>query len=733
METGELRPVPGLPENPKIENLSWAPGGSKMAFTITRPDGLELWWLALDTGEARPLTAAVVNDTLSSLPYTWLPNAEAILWKRVLPQKGERPEPAAVPEGPLVQDNAHAGQAAVRTYQDLMQSPHDEECFEYFGQAQLMLSRLDGSEERALPIQGLISGFQTSPDGQWLLVQRIRQPYAYSVPYNRFPFDVELFDIKGRPQRLVAQVPSSEQVPDVFDAVRTGPRDFSWRADMPATLVWVEALDGGDPRSAAAQRDAVFQWAAPFEAAPQEIARTEFRYEGILWHSGDLAVLREGWWKDRLQVATQFSPDRPEARRELLRFSSDDEYNHPGSFLLHANAYGRYVLQVSDDGRGLFLAGKGATPEGNRPFLRKFDRESLSAETLWRCAENRYEEVASFEAATGLLLVRRESPDTPPNYFLRYFPQGEERQLTHFEHPFPLFTAVKKELVHYKRSDGLPLSGTLYLPPGYDPAQHGPLPTLLWAYPKEFRKAAHAGQVTDSPFRFTWVHSHSPVLWVMRGYAVLDDPAMPIIGEEGTEPNDTFTEQLVDGAESAVSYLVAQGIADPGRVAIGGHSYGAFMTAHLLSHSKAFAAGIARSGAYNRTLTPFGFQHEDRNFWEAPEAYHRMSPFAFAHQMKTPLLLVHGQDDRNPGTHTMQTERYYAALKGLGAPVRMVLLPHEGHSYRARESVFHMVWETDHWLEKHLGQAPYEVPEEGSLALLALGFRGLAAWREKKI
>jgi dipeptidyl aminopeptidase/acylaminoacyl peptidase len=413
-----------------------------------------------------------------------------------------------------------------------------------------------------------------------------------------------------------------------------------------------------------------------------------------------------------------------------MRYFTDDLYNHPGRLLTEQNAWARQVLQTTAGGRYLYLTGSGATPEGQFPFLRRLDLHTDQPETLWRCSAPFYEAVSSFQASTGRLLLRRESPDVPPNYFLRGLGEENERQLTRFEHPFPLFKEVKKELVQYRRKDGLPLSGTLYLPPGYRPEDHGPLPTLLWAYPKEYKKAAHAGQVTDSPYRFTWAYSLSPVLWVMRGFAVLDDPAMPIVGEEGEEPNDTFTEQLVAGAEAAVEHLVSLGIADPKRVAIGGHSYGAFMTAHLLTHSDLFAAGIARSGAYNRTLTPFGFQHEDRHYWQASDTYHRMSPFSDAHRMKTPLLLIHGQDDRNPGTHPLQSERYYAALKGLGAPVRLVMLPHEGHGYRARESVFHTVWETDVWLHRHLGEATYRVPTEGSLGLLALGFRGVAAWRD---
>jgi dipeptidyl aminopeptidase/acylaminoacyl peptidase len=181
---------------------------------------------------------------------------------------------------------------------------------------------------------------------------------------------------------------------------------------------------------------------------------------------------------------------------------------------------------------------------------------------------------------------------------------------------------------------------------------------------------------------------------------------MPIVGRDKAEPNDTYISQLVSSAKAAVDELVKRGVGDADRVAVGGHSYGAFMAANLLAHSDLFRAGIARSGAYNRTLTPFGFQSEERTLWQAPQAYLEMSPFMHADRIKVPLLLIHGEADNNTGTYPMQSERFYQALQGHGGVARLVMLPHESHSYRARESILHMVWEMDRWLEQHVRRAP---------------------------
>jgi dipeptidyl aminopeptidase/acylaminoacyl peptidase len=191
-----------------------------------------------------------------------------------------------------------------------------------------------------------------------------------------------------------------------------------------------------------------------------------------------------------------------------------------------------------------------------------------------------------------------------------------------------------------------------------------------------------------------------------QGYAIFDGPTMPIVGK-GETANDTYVEQLVTSAQAAVDKAVEMGIADRDRIGVGGHSYGAFMTANLLAHSEIFRAGVARSGAYNRTLTPFGFQNERRTFWEVPQVYSRMSPFFYADKINEPILLIHGEMDDNSGTFPIQSERLFMALKGHGATVRYVTLPYEAHGYLARESVLDTAAEMLNWLDKWVkGAAP---------------------------
>jgi dipeptidyl aminopeptidase/acylaminoacyl peptidase len=303
----------------------------------------------------------------------------------------------------------------------------------------------------------------------------------------------------------------------------------------------------------------------------------------------------------------------------------------------------------------------------------------------------------------GRLLTSIQGPRTFPNLHLRTFGRRASlRAVTHLENPFKAFEEVRKEVIRYKRADGVELSANLYLPPGYDPARDGKLPVLMEAYPTEFKDPQAAGQLKDSPHRFSYPYWASPLYWTLRGYAVLDKAQFPIVGKRAAEPNDTYIEQLVANAAAAIQELDRRGVGDPRRVACMGHSYGAFMVANLLAHSDLFRAGIARSGAYNRTHTPFGFQAEERTYWQAPEVYHRMSPFDYADRIKAPLLLIHGDADNNPGTFTLQSERLFQAVKGLGGTARLVLLPLESHSYAARENVLHMLWEQDAWLEKHV-------------------------------
>jgi dipeptidyl aminopeptidase/acylaminoacyl peptidase len=541
-------------------------------------------------------------------------------------------------------------------------------------------------------------------------VETIHRPYSYLVPIYRFPRCIEVWDTEGELVRRIADLPLAEDVPIGFGAVPTGPRSFRWRSDRPATLYWVEARDGGDPRRQADIRDQVFTLAAPFEASPRPLAALALRYGGVTWGHDRLALVEEGWWKTRKSRTWILDPSDPDSEPELLfDRSSEDRYNDPGSPMMTRTPAGTYVLLTGGEGKSIFLTGRGASPEGNRPFLDRLDLDTRESVRLWRSEAPHYESAVDFmDPALRTVLTRRESVREPPNYFLRRLDNGELEQLTRFPHPTPALGRVKKELIRYTRDDGVQLTAKLYLPPDYDPERDGPLPTLMWAYPREYKSATAAGQVKDSPYRFVRAGWSSPLPWLLHGYAVLDDAALPIIGEGDEEPNDTFVQQLVAGAKAAIDEAARRGVTDPNRIAVGGHSYGAFMTANLLAHSDLFRAGIARSGAYNRTLTPFGFQAEERTFWEAPEIYFQMSPFMHAEEIDEPILLIHGAADNNSGTFPMQSERFYNALKGHGATARLVMLPHESHGYRARESVMHMLWEMTEWLDRYVKNAPRE-------------------------
>lgn len=511
-----------------------------------------------------------------------------------------------------------------------------------------------------------------------------------------------MLDRRGQRVRRLADLPLFEG--STPGEIRPGPRFVAWRADQPATLSWVQALPGrqtGPDKKP--RRDAWFTHAAPFTGQPVEQQRFEFRVQSVQWSDDTLALVTEHWTATSVSRVWQVAPRQPGGPRTLLfERKTEDRYGDPGRPVSRRNDLGRLVLQRSADGTKLYLNGDGASPAGDRPFLDEFDLATRQTRRLWRSAPPHFETFVAFTDATlTRALVTRESPTEAPNYFLRDFTAGTSTPLTAFPNPYPQFSDVKQEVIRYRRADGVALSGTLYLPPGWKPNQ-GPLPTLLWAYPREYLEAETAGQVKATPERYTRIAATGPLPFLLSGYAVLNDPALPIVARRGGKPNDTYVEQLVAGAQAAVDELVRRGIADPARIAVGGHSYGAFMTANLLAHSRLFRAGIARSGAYNRTLTPFGFQREQRSLWQAPAIYTAMSPFNFADRIKDPLLLVHGAADNNSGTFPLQSERFYHALKGHGATTRLVMLPHESHGYRARESLLHLLWETETWLHTHL-------------------------------
>ncbi|WP_282782519.1 alpha/beta hydrolase family protein [Phaeodactylibacter xiamenensis] len=702
MDSGRTFSVSGLPDAAQIENLSWSPDGKRFAFTITTQKGIALWTGTVADKSASPLTDSRVNDAMGGTPYDWI-GSDQILVKMVPKDRGERPEEILVPAGPVIQESA-GQKTTLRTYQDLLENPYDEDLFEYYTTSELVMHDLEKGTSKPFAKAGMIAGASPSPNDQYIMVETIHRPFSYLVPYYRFPTTTEVYDLDGNLVKLIDEQPLIEQLPKGFGAVPEGKRRISWRDDQPATLYWVEAQDGGDPQREVDVRDKLFYWSAPFKDGEVKAGLDfELRFSGIVWGNASTAIAYEYWWATRNIKTSLFTPGKPDSKKVLFDRSYQDRYSDPGSFETTYNEFGEQVLLMADGGRTLFLTGQGASPEGNRPFVRTFDLKTSETEELWRSEAPYYESPAFIlDAKKGLVVTRRESPDDPPNYYIRNWKTGDLDAITDFPHPYPALAGIEKEVVQYQRKDGLDLQGDLYLPKGYNPETDGPLPVIMWAYPREFKSKGDAGQVQGSPYEFVRLYWGSPLYWLTQGYAVFDQVAMPIVGEEDEEPNDYFREQLVGNAEAAIDVLAERGIADRNRIAVGGHSYGAFMTANLLAHSDLFAAGIARSGAYNRTLTPFGFQSEERTYWDAPEVYYTMSPFMHADKVNEPLLMIHGEADNNSGTFPLQSERMYQAINGLGGKARLVMLPHESHGYRAKESIMHMLYEQDAWLEKYV-------------------------------
>ncbi|MDP3070637.1 MAG: prolyl oligopeptidase family serine peptidase [Opitutaceae bacterium] len=699
---GAARRIAGLPAGVRIANYEWSRDARHLAFVVVAAEGLELWLAAADTATARRLTGPILNAMLGD-PLAWLDDA-TLLIRRVPPDRGAVPAASTTPTGPVVQENL-GKRAPARTYDGLLASPHDEALFEHYGASELALVKFDG-RLTPLSVRGLLTFVAPSPDGQHVIVSQLKKPFSYLVPSSRFPTTVAVYDRAGRREHLVVERALSEGT--ATEAVTPGPRSVTWRADAPATLSWVQSLPRGTtlPDKKTIARDAWFTLAAPFAAKPTEQQRFEYRVSGVQWSDDTLALVTESWTTTRTARTWSVSPGKPQGERTLLaQRHTEDRYADPGRPVTGRDARGRIVVQRSADGKKIFLTGAGASAEGDRPFLDELDLATKATRRVWRSAPPHYEEFVAFaDAALTRAVVARESPAEPTNYFVRTLATGGLTPLTAFPNPYPQLTGAKQEVIRYQRADGVALSGTLHLPPGWTPAS-GPLPTLLWAYPREFQSEEAASQVKATPERFARVSATGPLPFLLAGYAVLNDPAMPIVAKKGQRPNDSYVAQLIASAQAAVDELVRRGVADPKRIAVAGHSYGAFMTANLLAHSDLFRAGIARSGAYNRTLTPFGFQSERRNFWEAPAVYAAMSPFNFADKVNEPLLLIHGAADNNSGTFPIQSERFYAALKGHGATTRLTLLPHEAHGYRARESLLHMLWEMETWLDTHVKSA----------------------------
>jgi dipeptidyl aminopeptidase/acylaminoacyl peptidase len=708
-DESKLARIP-LPDNAKISTVSWSHNSKNFAFTLVTDQGQELWIGSVDD----PKKPRKLTDRLNTVMggFDWMPDGESILCCLVPENRGNEPANSGPPAGPNIQESS-GNKSPTRTYQDLLQNPHDESLFEHYTTTQLTLFGPDGSARKIGEPQ-ILSGVSPSPSGQYVMVTSIQKPFSYLMTYRSFPRKIEVWKLdpaaNGPDMKTLADVPMDENIP--IEGVPTGPRNFEWKAGAPATLVWTEALDGGDPNRKVEHRDKLMMLAAPFADEPAEMLRVEHRAIGLSFFEDPSIVLATEYDRDRRWVRTQLHDLKmPTATpKTLMDRSIRDSYGDPGRIVDEPDETGHRVAR--QDGDWIYRTGSGASSKGNLPFVDRQNIKTLETERLWRCAEGTYESVvavvSSGNDAKPAVITNSQTPVTPPNYFLRDLNDDSITALTNFEDPTPQIRGIKKQLVKYERSDGVPLSATLYLPANYKEGTR--LPLMVWAYPREFNDAKTAGQISGSPSQFTRMRSITHLTLLTQGYAVMDSATMPVIGDPETM-NDTFIEQIVDAAQAAIDKAVEMGVADRNRVAVGGHSYGAFMTANLLAHCDLFKAGVARSGAYNRTLTPFGFQSERRPYWQAKNIYHSISPFMHADKIKEPILLIHGENDNNSGTFPIQSQRMYQAIKGNGGTVRLCMLPFESHGYSARQSVLHTQAEMIDWLNKYVKNTTSETSE----------------------
>ena len=697
--TGAPRPVQGLPTTGRITSVEWSPDGQKLLATIAGSDdgkGHGLWVVDASAGVAKRIDGVFLNGVLSPSCH-WIAGSQAMLCRIAPTDRGAEPARTALASGPSVQ-SSEGPAAPGRTYQDLLTNPTDEALFAYHMTTQVAVISLDGTVS---PVgnPAVVDVAEASPDGNWVLLSERVKPYSYQFPITKFPQRISVIRLSDGARRVLAEKPLEDLVPISFDAVGPGPREPGWRSDVAATVYWLNALDGGDPSRDVALRDEVATLSAPFDQSAETLAQVPTRITAVTWGDASNALVEEGWYKTRARRISRIDPSQPGASpTQIYAGASDDRYGDPGKPMTHANASGAQVLDIT--GSDVLFSGPGGTATGDRPFVARIALSNGERTELWRSAADVYEDPHEV-LDDGRILVRRESATVSPNFYLTT-PRGQETAVTAFASPYGDRPLAQRRMLHYTRADGVPLTATLYLPPNYKPSD-GPLPTILHAYPAEFKNREAAGQVQGSPNRYPEYGFYDlPPLLAQAGFAVLFDTSLPVIGEGDAEPNDTFVEQITAGASAAIDEGVRLGVVDRERVGVTGHSYGAFMTGNLLAHTDLFKAGVALSGAYNRSLTPFGFQREERTYWEDPTLYYEMSPFSYADRIDEPTLLIHGGADDNQGTFLIQSERFYAALKGNGTKTKLVVMPYEAHRYDARETIGDLLWEWTDWFTRYL-------------------------------
>ncbi|MAN25768.1 prolyl oligopeptidase family serine peptidase [Mesonia sp.] len=689
--------IEGLPKEAKIKNFAFAPNNEKFAFTITTKHSVDLWIGDIKKGKANKVENIALNSTLS-IPFKWSSNSLEIfaVSKTNIPIIFSENDSLKI--APLVEESSKK-KSPNRTYQNLLKSTNDERLFEYYCSAQVIKLNVENALITKIGNPKIITKISSSPDGNFLMVTSVHSPYSFHVPYEKFPTMVEVFLANGTKVRRLSDAPIQDNSMIGNDVVRSGPRGHNWRPDRSASIYWIEALDNGNPTIEVPFRDKISYIDSPYQKKSKTLFKCQRRFDNIKWGKDNYAIIEEYLWSDDRVTCFVVDSKNSNKSKKILDYLYDDAYNNPGYFPTVKDENGKYVIPVKN-GKYIYLFGKGSTKKGDYPQITQLDLENGEMKVIWESKDPFYEEPRSFlDLESFQVMVRKESREDYPNYFVLDLNTNSITQVTFFKNPQRGLEKFKKEKIRYKRSDGLNLSADLYLPSNYDTAD-GTIPTLIWAYPIEYKYSSQAEQIKGSSNYFPEIYPLSPLLYLLEGYAIIDNTSMPVLGTDGNNPNDSFIEQISMNAEAVIEKGKEMGFLDVNNVAIGGESYGAFMVANLLTHTDYFKTGIAINGSYNRTLTPFGFQWEDRNYWEASDVYNKISPFQNIDKLEHSILLIHSENDENSGTNVQQSKNYFNAARGLGKKSRLVLLPYESHKIQAKESILHTIYEITKWLDE---------------------------------
>ena len=645
-------------------------------------DRMVLWHVDTSTYETRVLLDGGLTQVTNSVA-SWFPDNVNLLVS-LIPENMEKPELASnVPTGPIIRETT-GRESRIITRPNLIQDSHEEALFEYYATTQLGVLNTITGELRRIGSPGVITSTLVSPNSRFVLVHEHIKPFSKTVAYWHFPSRWYVYDLVEN--REIELVRHPQAVPQ-FGRVQTGKRWFSWHPLMDASLIYVEALDGGESNAPATYRDDIRLLNHPFRGNGRRLFRTAQRLQEISFIDRDTYILSEFEWRTNTTITTLVNSRN--RRHQISRRHIRAIYDSPGSPVTYTTNRGQTL--VLRQGNYIFFIGDGVSRDSRVPFVDKLNVNTFVRQRIVEFDEEDFVQILDFyNNNPERLLILRQNRTTPNNMFLVNLADNTEIALTQIVDNVPELTNLPTRVIRYMREDGVQLSGLLYLPANFDGSER--IPLLMSAYPREFIDAATASQIVNQDNRFVRPFGSSNLYMCLDNVAVLVNAAFPIIGDTETA-NNTFIEQSIMNARAAIDYLYEEGIIDRDKVVISGHSYGAFMVLNMLAHSDLFAGGIAQNGAYNRTLTPFGFQSERRSLWQARDTYINLSPFLFANQIQAPLLLIHSTEDTNPGTFPLQSRRLFEALEGLGKTARYVQLPLEGHNYRARETHLHLLWE----------------------------------------